>query len=46
MGFEVLGFGANGQERILEMSLLQKGGFVKAQGEDWGQKELQRDCEG
>ena len=24
----------SGQERILEMSLVQKGGFIKAQGQD------------
>ena len=32
MWFEVLGFGAEGRERILEMPLVQKGGFIKAQG--------------
>jgi len=32
MQFEVLGFGADGQERTLETSLVQKGGFIKAQG--------------
>ena len=34
MGFEVLGCGANGQERILEIFLVQKDGFIKAQGQD------------
>ena len=36
----MLGFKADDQERILEMSLVQKGGFIKAQGQDPGQKEL------
>ena len=30
----MLGFRANGPERILEMSLVQKGGFIKVQGQD------------
>ena len=30
----MVGFGADGQERILETSLVQKGGFIKAQGQD------------
>ena len=34
VGFEVLGFGATSPERILETSLVQKGGFIKAQGQD------------
>ena len=29
---EMLGFKASGQERILEMSLVQKGGLIKARG--------------
>ena len=31
---EMLGFRANGQERILEMSLVQKGSFIIARGQD------------
>lgn len=34
----MLGFGDDGQERILETSLVQKGHFIKAQGHD--RKEL------
>jgi len=30
----MLGFEADGQERILETSLVQKGDFIKAQGQD------------
>ena len=30
----MLGFGADGQERILEISLVQKGGFIKAQAKN------------
>ena len=30
----MLGFGADGQERIVEMSLVQKGDFMKARGQD------------
>ena len=30
----MLGFEAKGQESILESSLVQKGGFIKAQGQD------------
>ena len=30
----MLGFEVDSQERILEMSLVQKGGFIKAQGQD------------
>ena len=30
----------NGQERILQMSLVQKGGFIKARGQDSGENEL------
>ena len=30
----MLGFKADGQEGILEMSLVQKGGFIKARGQD------------
>ena len=37
---KILGFEANGPERILEMSLVQKGGFIKARGWTGGQKEL------
>ena len=29
---QILGFEANSQERILELSLMQKGGFIKTQG--------------
>ena len=32
---EMLGFRVNSQERILEKSLRQKGGFIKAQGQDF-----------
>ena len=32
--FRVLGFGAHGRARILERSLVQKGGFIKAWGQD------------
>ena len=42
---EMLGFGAKGEERILEMSSVQIGGFIKAQGPGRGQKELHWDCE-
>lgn len=39
MQFEVLGFGVNGQERITGMCLLQKGGFIKAQGQEpWAER--------
>lgn len=31
---KMLGFKANGQERILETSLVQKLGFMKARGQD------------
>ena len=31
---EMLGFRADGQERIFETSLVQKGGFTKAGGQD------------
>ena len=31
---KMLGFGVNGQERILETSLVQKGGFIKVWGQD------------
>ena len=31
---KTLGFEANGRERILEMSLVLKDGFIKAQGQD------------
>ena len=37
---KTLEFEANRQERILEMSLVQKGSFIKAQGQDHEQKEL------
>ena len=30
----MLGFGENGQERIFEASSVQKGGFMKAQGQN------------
>ena len=36
---------ANGQERILEMSLVQKGDFIKARDRTRGQKELHWGCE-
>ena len=32
----MLGFEANGQEKILEMSLVQKGELIEAQGQDPG----------
>jgi len=36
---EMLESGAQGQERILEMSLVQKGGFIKARGQDlWAER--------
>lgn len=43
----MLGSEANGQERILETSMMQKGGFIKAQGDQtcgqeglhWGHEE-------
>ena len=42
MWFEVLGFGADGQERILEMSSMQKGSFIKAQGHKlWAERAAQ-----
>lgn len=31
---KMLGFEVNGQERILELSLVQKGGSIKARGRD------------
>ena len=31
---EMLGFGADSQEKILETSAVQEGGFIKAQGQD------------
>jgi len=35
----MLGFEANSQERILETSLLQKGGFTKVPGQDpWSER--------
>ena len=37
---EMVGFGANSQEKIFEMSLVQKGGFIKARGQTFAQKEL------
>ena len=38
---------ANDQERILEMSLVQNGGFIKAQDRTLGQEELlPQACEG
>ena len=36
----MLGFRANSQERILEISLVQEGGFIKARVQDHGKKEL------
>ena len=39
MWFQVLGLGTDGQERILESSLVQRGGFIKAQGQDpWAER--------
>ena len=36
---KTLGFDADGQEGILETSLVQKGGFIKAQGQDpWAER--------
>ena len=36
---KMLGFEADGQEKILEMALVQKGGFIKAQGQDpWAKR--------
>ena len=35
----------NDQERILEMSSVQKDGFIEVQGQDCGQKELHRGCD-
>ena len=46
MWLEVLGFGVDGQERILETSLVQKGVFIKAWGQDLGQEELYWVCDG
>ena len=37
--------GAHGQERILEMSLVQNGCFIKARDGTLGQKEPQWGCE-
>ena len=35
----MLGFKINGQEKILEMPLVQKGGFIKARGWDlWAER--------
>ena len=41
----VLGSGTNGQERILEMPLVQLGGFIKHGDRTPGQKELHWGCE-
>ena len=42
----MLWFRENGPERILETSLVQKGGFIKAQGQEpRAEKELQWGCE-
>ena len=38
MWFEVLEFRANSQEKILEMSPMQKGGFIKAEAGPMGRK--------
>ena len=39
----MLRFGANGQERILEMSPVQKGDFIKAREQDpWAERATQR----
>ena len=36
---ETLGFGADGQGRMLEMCSMQKRGFIKVQGEDsWAER--------
>ena len=36
---KAVGFEANSQERMLEMSLLQKGCFIKARGQDpWSER--------
>ena len=43
---EVLGFRANSQERMLQTSLVQKGGFIKAQGQDPWAEELHWGCNG
>ena len=42
---KMLEFEADGQERILETSLVQKGGFIKALDRTCGQKELPCPCE-
>lgn len=35
--------GANGKERVLEMSLVQNGGFIKAGGQDvWAERAATR----
>ena len=39
------GFGVNSKERILEASLVQKGGFIKDGDTTLGQKELHWGCE-
>ena len=46
MWFEVVRIGADSQERILQTSLVQKSGFIKAWAQDRGQKELHWGCEG
>ena len=39
MWFEVLGSRVDSQERLLEMSLVREGGFIKAQGRDlWAER--------
>ena len=41
MWLGVMGFREGSQERILKISLVQKGGFIKAQGQDpWAQGAL------
>ena len=42
---ECWGLEVSGQERILETSSVQKGGFIKARGQDLRQKELPWGCE-
>ena len=44
MEFEVLEFRTDGQERILEIFLVQKGVFITAQGQDRGQNEVHWGC--
>ena len=47
MMWQCWGLKMNGQERILETSLVQKGGFIKAWGQDLqAERAAHRGCDG